>query len=277
MTYLNETILIASQHQKEKAIAPAFIKHLQSKILVSDLDTDKLGTFTGEIPRLYDAMTTCKTKALQAAKAANLSYAIASEGSFGPHPYIPFIPYSHEIMVFVDTQANLCIYEEMITEDTNYQTKFVDKNTDVSAFCKQVGFPSHGICVQTSNLNQVIAKGLKTKQELLLALEQGFERDNQLLLSTDMRAMMNPTRMGVIAKLAEKLVLRILCPCPQCHTPGFGQKSVTGFLSCQQCQMPTEIHAFELWGCIRCDYQEKKARSDGKEHINPQYCQFCNP
>jgi hypothetical protein len=83
--------------------------------------------------------------------------------------------------------------------------------------------------------------------------------------------------MQVIGELAKKLALRILSLCPQCQTPGFGQKGVTGFLSCQQCQMPSDVYAFEVWGCIQCDYQEEKIRSDGKENINPQYCQFCNP
>ena len=51
-------LLIATKHQKEKAIAPILEKELGViAILASNLDTDVLGTFTGEIERKEDPIT----------------------------------------------------------------------------------------------------------------------------------------------------------------------------------------------------------------------------
>lgn len=48
-------LLIATKHEKEKAIASIFEKELGVKCFVApNLDTDTLGTFTGEIERKDD-------------------------------------------------------------------------------------------------------------------------------------------------------------------------------------------------------------------------------
>ena len=277
MSFDKKGILVATKHQKEKVIAPIFKKYLACDTFTSEFDTDQLGTFTGEIPRLKDAMSTCKDKAILAAQLSGHPYALASEGSFGPHPMIPFLPYSQEWMVFVDLEADICIQEAIKTQETNYQTKIIEPDVDLTAFLKQVQFPTHGLCLQTSCLNTVIAKGIQNHKDLQLALKKGFALDEKLLLSTDMRAMMNPTRMRVIEKLAEQLALRILNPCPHCQTPGFGVQGVAGSLACEQCHWPSAVHAFDVWACVKCDYQEQRVRADGKVSIDPQFCQFCNP
>jgi hypothetical protein len=277
MSYLKKQILMASKHQKERVVAPIFKKYLGCHLLASDLDTDQFGTFTGEVARLKDALSTCKDKAILAAKHSNYPYAVASEGSFGPHPQMPFFAYAQEWMVFVDLDLGLCIQEEWRTQETNYQTKLIEPKTDIQEFLKQTGFPSHALCLQTANLKTVLAKGIQTEEELFHCLEQGFKQENQLLLSTDMRAMMNPTRMQVIEKLAEKLALRILSLCPACQTPGYGQQGWAGYLNCRQCDWSSNVPAFEVWACMKCNYQEQKTRQDGKVSLEPQYCQFCNP
>lgn len=277
MSYVKKGILVATKHQKEQVIGPIFKKYLGCETFVTEFDTDKLGTFTGEIPRLKDAMSICKDKAVMAAQLTGHPYALASEGSFGPHPIMPFLPYAQEWMVFVDLESDITIFEEIKTSETNYQTKWIDVDSDINDFLNQVKFPSHGLCLQTSCLKTVIAKGIQNHQQLQEALKNGFELDTRLLLSTDMRAMMNPSRMNVIEKLSEQLVLRIKSLCPQCQSPGFGRAGVAGHLACQQCHMPSEFPALEVWACVQCDYQENRPRKDGKVNIDPQYCQFCNP
>lgn len=82
-------VLIATKHKKELVIAPILEKELSISSYVSEqFDTDILGTFSGEIERKDDALTTLRNKCIHAANASNSDLVIASEGSFGAHPSI---------------------------------------------------------------------------------------------------------------------------------------------------------------------------------------------
>jgi len=277
MIYHKQQLLLASKHRKEQVIAPVFKHYLDAELLVATFDTDQLGTFTGEIPRLATPTETCVLKARQAGLACNHDYVIASEGSFAPHPQIPFLAVAHEIMLLLDLKRQLMIVEEEISTKTNYQTLVIDKNQNLDDFLKKAQFPSHALCLQTADQVQVIAKGIQTHEDLEHFLEQGFTISPQLLVSSDMRAMMNPCRMQNLASLSEKLAKRILSTCPKCQLPGFGQIGVSGHLPCQVCHQESDLHALEVLGCIQCEYQITKTRSDGKATIPPQFCQYCNP
>jgi hypothetical protein len=93
-----------------------------------------------------------------------------------------------------------------------------------------------------------------------------------LRLETDMRAMMNPTRMQVINKLAIKLVKRLQCDCKQCKTPGFGKVSVKGNLLCALCGTETALYQLKVLSCIKCNYQEFIPRQDGMGKADPTFC-----
>ncbi len=47
-------------------------------------DTDSLGTFSGEVQRLDDALSTCRRKALMGLEQSGLRLGLASEARFGP-------------------------------------------------------------------------------------------------------------------------------------------------------------------------------------------------
>lgn len=59
--------------------------------------------------------------------------------------------------------------------------------------------------------------------------------------------------------------------------PEFGKVSVEGALLCKACHMSSNDYAIEILGCVKCHYQERQCRSDGRESIEPQFCDFCNP
>ena len=85
------TLIIATKHQKEKVIVPLFEKQFGARCKVSiNFDTDTLGTFTGEIEREHDALTTLRNKCLMAMELNNCDLGVANEGSFGPHPELIF-------------------------------------------------------------------------------------------------------------------------------------------------------------------------------------------
>jgi len=244
---------------------------------ISNYDTDQLGTFTGEIPRPLKPYETCILKAKTAAYVSGHSFSVASEGSFGPHPSNPFIPSGHEVMVFVDLENGWVISDHLVTEKTNYRTLFVSRETNLDAFLASALFPTHALTLQTEDRSQVIAKGIQSHEQLTSLMHTGFKKNDQLFLSTDMRAMMNPTRMESIGELAVKLATRITRICPDCHVPGFGFKSVSGSLPCGECGQSTKLYQFENWGCIQCDYLEENPRKDRLEEAEPMYCDYCNP
>jgi hypothetical protein len=120
-------------------------------------------------------------------------------------------------------------------------------------------------------------KGIRDMNTLDMALKTGFQQDQQLLLATDMRAMMNPTRMKILAELAHKLSLRIAQSCPACLTPGFGFKTTEGNLPCSLCGSLTTFYHREVWGCIVCSHQVLQPRRDSLIKADPTYCNYCNP
>lgn len=277
MNYKGKSVLLASKHHKEQAIEPVFRQRIACNLYVADIDTDQFGTFTGEIPRTSSAYETCILKAKYAAKEKQCALSIASEGSFGPHPSNPFIPHAHEIMVFVDLEHDWIIAEHLTTPKTNYKMMTIHQKSALEPFLESVLFPSHALTLQSSNRLELIGKGITTHQQLNTALSTGFKKHQELCLATDMRAMMNPTRMQSLAELAEKLVTRIQSICPGCGVPGFGFKSVSGHLPCTLCEEETNLYRFEEWGCIQCDYQEPRPRKDNLTVASPTYCNYCNP
>lgn len=140
-----------------------------------------------------------------------------------------------------------------------------------------MGFPEHALIIQTATTKQIIAKGINDIQSLQTYLTTGYEIEDRLLLTTDMRAMMNPTRMKILSELAIKLANRIKTNCPHCLAPGFGFKKTQDNLLCQICNSPTTLYKFELYGCVQCCYEESKPRQDGLEYANPEFCNYCNP
>jgi hypothetical protein len=91
--YAGERAVIATMHGKEAAVAPVLLARLGLVVTTAaNLDTDALGTFTGEIPRAGTIREAAISKARLGMTATGLPIGIASEGSYGPHPNIPFIP-----------------------------------------------------------------------------------------------------------------------------------------------------------------------------------------
>jgi hypothetical protein len=275
--YQNKRVLLASMHKKEQAIAPAFAQHLGCTVCVEAFDTDQFGTFTGEVERELSAYETCVLKAKRAAQVHDYALSIASEGSFGPHPANPFLPSAHEIMVFVDREHEWVIAEQYTTTETNYQSLVIDAHTDIEPFLKAVQFPTHALTLHTHPDRAMLAKGIGTRTQLDELVKQHLQTVPKLSLGTDMRAMLNPTRMQVLAQLAQRLALRIATPCTACATPGFGPTATTGYLPCESCGGETGRHAFDIWSCIQCEQQTTKPRADGLVVSEATYCQWCNP
>lgn len=271
MTYEGLTAALATRHGKERAIAPAFAAATGLAITVpGGIDTDALGTFTGEVARAGSMREAARRKARLGMEATGLPLGIASEGSFGPHPFMPFLALGREVLVFIDDTRGLEVFEEAISEATNFAAVDLAPGADVDAFLARAGFPAHALVLRWG---ERIIKGIHTRDELaglLPCCESGR-------LETDMRAHVNPTRMAEIAKLANKLAQRMATPCPACGAPGFGTvRSETG-LACADCGTPTPLVRSLVSGCALCPHENHLPRPDGRSAASPAECPECNP
>lgn len=281
--YQNRQAVLASMHSKEEAIAAPFGMQLGLSVVVPQgLDTDVLGTFSGEIARKGTVEETAVAKARLGMSLTGLPLGIASEGAFGPHPSIPFIPAGVELLVFVDDEREIVVKEHLIEERTNFAHVVTDDIDRIDDFLLKAGFPEHGLIVRANepyDARSLILKGIRSRSELGAAIQStvALSLDGQALIQTDMRAHQNPQRMASIGRLAERLTQRLLCMCPECRMPGFGRVNVVGGLPCEACETPSTLVKYEVYGCIACEYQEHRNRLDGLKYAEQFYCPLCNP
>ena len=126
-------LVIATKHEKEKVIAPILEKELGVKCFVTpDLDTDLLGTFTGEVGRKDDPIITARKKCLIAMELSNCDLSVASEGSFGQHPYLPFVPADDEFLLFIDKKNNVEIIARELSTETNFNGKQINTEEELN-------------------------------------------------------------------------------------------------------------------------------------------------
>lgn len=277
--FKGRSLLIATKHQKELVIAPLIEEALGVNCFVSnDFDTDTLGTFTGEIERELDPVLTVRQKCLKAMEINACDLAIASEGSFGPHPSMFFAKADDEFLIFIDQKNQLEIIVRELSVETNFDGKEVRTESELLEFAKSVQFPSHGIILRKSkdDKNQII-KGIMDESELKIAYQRLIAESDSIYAETDMRAMYNPSRMSVIAKAAEKLVAKIKSCCPQCATPGFGITDARKGLKCSLCSSPTESTLSYIYTCHKCGFEKEDMYPHHKQYEDPMYCSYCNP
>lgn len=272
-------LLIATRHDKQSVIAPLFERELGFECLVlPDLNTDSLGTFSGEVERIDDPVTTARNKCRLGMLLAECDAAIASEGSFGPHPSIPFVPVDEELLLFVDRRFGLEIHVSEMSPETNFNGSDIYVKDELVKFAKHALFPSHGLIIRGGQHDfRDMKKGITDWDTLLGEFERMREQYGKAYVETDMRAIYNPTRMAVIERTAEKLVKKIKTRCPSCETPGFGIQDRRAGLVCELCRRPTRGTLSYTYACQRCGYEKEELYPDGKQAEDPMYCDFCNP
>ncbi|HRG59904.1 MAG TPA: hypothetical protein PK323_13190 [Bacteroidia bacterium] len=277
--FKNRNLVIATKHQKEAVIAPLFEKEFGVKCIVpANINTDLLGTFSGEIERENDALTTIRTKCLMGMNMLQCDLGIASEGSFGMHPSAFFLPANNELMMFIDSKNNLEITASVLSTETNFNAREIHTLIELDEFCEQTMFPEHALILKDKKDNfSRLEKDLNTYEKLVPMFEEFVKLYGKAYVETDMRAMYNPSRMKVIAQVSQKLIENIKSNCPVCSTPGFIiNKNIPG-LPCELCLNPTyEILGVEYL-CKKCFYTSITNYPDGKKFSDPGRCNFCNP
>ena len=292
--YFQQTIALTTKHKKASALGLPLRAGVGLIVKEVQVDTDIFGTFTGEVERTGTPLETAIKKARLGMKECLTSLGLASEGSFGSHPFIPFIAGCEETIVLVDDVSGFHISESLISTKTNFGSRETSCIEDIEDFLKQVKFPSHALIVKPNQTdggfvqkirrmfrksNTDILKGIQNRESLKLAIEacssasfDGFAR-----VETDMRAHMNPTRMRVLRELGILFARRLRSLCTECGCPGFGRTSVTGLLNCSECGYPSESPSHEIHSCAKCHHSKTLPRRDGITSVEPMYCQRCNP
>ena len=278
--YSGRSIALATQHGKERALALPISWGLGAELELCAVDTDQLGTFSGEIPRLSDAVATCVAKARLGMQASGLPLGLASEASFGPHPAMPMLPVGMELLVFVDEERTLSVMEQRLEWRTNYSHTVLEPDGDPGPWLAQVQFPSHAVIVRpAAHEAGLLFKALNGTAALAEAIARcrAADPNGRVWLETDMRAHCNPTRMRSIRRLGVELVRRLRTPCPECGCPGWGLLNTQPGLPCRECGTATELTLSEIWGCQQCGARREQPRRDGRLQADPGQCPWCNP
>ncbi|MBW4644683.1 MAG: hypothetical protein KME23_17110 [Goleter apudmare HA4340-LM2] len=281
--FSNRIGILATMHQKEKVIAPILEQELGIKVIVpQDFNTDIFGTFTREVKRPGTQIAAAKLKAEKALDVTGETLAIASEGSFTPHPILPYIYSNREIVILVDRENELEIIGEEFSTETNFNHQVVENIGEASEFAELVGFPEHGLIASfqpsTTDSHKII-KGITTKAKLIeiVTLALNNSSDGKVHLETDMRALYNPTRMKNITKATLDLLKKINSRCPNCLAPGFAITQRIKGLPCAICYTPSNLIHTVIYQCQKCSFYHEKTFPDGVELADPAQCIYCNP
>lgn len=276
--YQNRRFVLTSKHCKKSAIEPAF-KFLHIELEELALDTDQLGTFSGEVERIYSPLETAITKAKLGMEATGNPLGLASEGSIGADPFIPWIQSDFELIVFVDMENDLIIKEFHRSNEIIAATAVVRAGEDLAEFLQRADFPRHRLIAKSEGARDFFTlKGIGSFSELQKAIEECslHSPTQQVRLESDFRAMYSPSRMENIRTAATKLARRVESLCPACNCPGWGVTDYAKGVDCNDCGAENpDITRQELLGCAKCDYSAP-GKSLNKT-IEAAQCIYCNP
>jgi len=273
--------LIATMHGKERAIGPALEGMGLSWSVPAGLDTDRFGTFTREVGRTGSALDAARAKALAAlALDPDADVAVASEGSFGPHPSIPFLPLGRELVLLVDLRTGLELAGRDASADAAYAQAAVSGPGEAADFAARAGFPVHALAVSAARGGvpdpaAFLEKGIADADALARAVRAALAATGGAFVETDMRAHVNPTRMAGVGRAAADLARRFAARCPSCARPGWDVAERPTGLPCADCGTPTALPRAEVLRCEGCGRTEE--RPVPEPAADPGLCPACNP
>lgn len=272
---------LGTRHGKEQVIAPLAQRELGIGVVVPpDFDSDRFGTFTREIARTDSQLDTARKKAFAAMDITGLDLGLASEGTFGGHPQVPFLPGNVEVVLLVDRLNGLEIRGVHIATDVRFVHDWVTNVEEAFAFASRAGFPEHGLVVRPGpDEPNGLIKGIVEHDQLQKAVEVTLASslDGRIYVESDLRAHMNPFRMMAIREATLDLIANAQRACPSCGAPGFRIVEDRPGLPCRWCTTPTDGTLALVFACQLCGHQHEKLYPDGRTEAEPGECSFCNP
>lgn len=274
--------VLATMHGKQQAITPVVARFLGLEVGVAPgLDTDAFGTFSREVERIGTPLDAARGKIAAGFNLApGARFGLASEGSFGPHPSLPFLPIGREIVVLIDRASGLELVGQHVSANTNFAHAIVDDSVAGRVFGEQIGFPGHGLIVTASVDGRpaphvALMKDMEDWNALACAIERVVGLTGAALVETDMRAHRNPRRMRAIRRATLDLVRRSRIGCPVCGRPGYSVTERLPGLPCADCGEPTLQIRAERRTCAGCSHGQERAVPE--RAADPGRCGYCNP
>ena len=266
--------LLITKHHKLEHIAPAF-HELGWTLHSADIDTDVLGTFSGDIARTASPLLTARRKALLGSGLGEEPWLMASEGTITPSMLA--LPLDRELVVAVDRMTLTTVTghaARFATVACHFVVEYRTSEEEVITKCAAADLPGHRLLISTPDRSLSAIGGLESVEAVLKIITKFRRRGRKLVVQTDFRAHLCPSRQVVIAAAAQDLADRLSHRCPRCSGAGFGCEEVLLGLLCANCGQPTEEIASEQWRCPWCSFSEARRR---EKAADPQQCGHCNP
>ncbi len=276
-SFTSAYIAIATKHKKETVLAPILRAKLNARVTHLPFDTDAFGTFSGEIPRPGDQLTTLKAKATAAAKTTELPFVVVSEGAISSHPFIPGTALTRELVTLYDKAADVFILGQSTGLLPHVHKSKARALEEVQRLLQAFDFPTHQVILKNREYKpSTVIKDMPSEAELLTSAKQVLRWPwQQVYLETDVRADRHPERMEVIKKAGENLANNLLRLCPSCNHGGFTPTGNTPGLPCEACGTATELPLSTTYTCPYCSYEKKMPT---EPTTAPQAeCPHCNP
>lgn len=281
--YHNTAAVLTSMHAKERVIAPILRDELGLIVgLAKGVDTDQFGTFSREVERSGSQRDAAKAKIAAGFDCVpEARVGVASEGSFGTHPHVPFLAIGRELILLIDRETGLEVVGYDASPETNFSHLVARDPQEAFAFADRAKFPGHGLIVMGCRDDHpspeiMLKKDIMDKDALAAAVQEAVQRCGAAFVETDMRAHRNPTRMAAIERATRDLVRRFHSRCPNCDYPGFDVIARIPGLPCAWCGKPTRIVMTETLRCQACGYGHERQASDTAA-ADPGHCDDCNP
>lgn len=274
--YEGAAFALLTRHGKGRVIAPLLREAFGARlVVVSEPDTDTLGTFTREVPRRGTQLEAARLKARLAAGQSALGLGLGSEGSFSPGL---LGAWNLELVLLRDEVHGIEVVGQA-AGPTHHHHAVVDSLDALLEFAHRAGFPRHALVLRPDGeTDRRLHKGLRDRQALAAAFHAArcASATGRVFAENDLRAHQHPTRMATIERATRELLARLRCRCPACHAPGFGQVAPVPGLPCRDCGAPTTTPLADEYACVRCDRRERRAR-DELQFAEPSRCDACNP
>lgn len=273
--YQNLPVALLTKHDKATVISPPLAELGCHIVTTDEFDTDRLGTFSGEIERELSPRECAAHKARLSCELTGLDLGLGSEGSFGGGPMPGLVNWDDEILVLYDAKQGI--------EITAYASGPVGLGYISSRSLQELSdwmarFPADQAWIL--RLPDRLYKGLTGKESLQqIFAENGLlscdEITREVRLEPDLRAMHCPERRVYIRQAAEQLCQRLQSMCSTCAAPDFWQTAVEQGLPCAWCGAPTALAKVLIKECRQCGFTERQPVTQA--HADPGQCQRCNP
>lgn len=272
----DQKAFVATKHGKDVILRSVFGAQWGLDVAALDVDTDLLGTFSGEVPRPGDVRSTLRAKVSMALDVRpDAEVVLATEGSFGADPVLGWVPLHEEVLLWSWPRYGKELWVAHRSHDTNFSSIDSAEWTEVQRWALRVGFPTAHVILRDAQ-GQVLAKGINDPTEFermwRAAAEGGAPR-----VETDMRADRNPKRQEALRALAIKVVEAFEALCPNCRFPGFVARPAEPGAPCSACGSATRRPRLLKAECTECGQVEVRDSEDQLMGVDPAICDRCNP